>query len=639
MARSLFRQILLPLVAVALLSGVLVAAAAWRVLGSVHAEEGDRAFLVEASGLVAALPPDLPAFLGSRPLLSGDPGLVEVEAWARAVASASGRRLTLVGTDGTVLIDTQVPAWTLENHRGRPEVAKALAGTASTAGRPSDTLGTSLFYAAAPIMASLPGGSGPRVVGVLRISADLPGIESRVRPPRLAILLWLLAITLGVAGAGALVSSRVSRPLASLAEVSLALAQGTSPPELELGKAPREISTLAASLASMSFELERRISEAEAEGHERAAILDGMAEAVIALDGDLRIRMANPAARALFAWAPGQASPEGQSLLLATRSTDLEAAALACLGSSSTLEVELALYQGTERWFQAFVTPLKETPGPRAEGPSGGVVVVLNDITKLRRLERVRKDFVANVSHELRTPIQLIKGFTEALQEMGPEAGEKRTRFLGIMAGNASRMESLIDDLLTLARLEQEGSAWLKREDVEVGHLLVEAASAVGLKAEAKAVAIDIDCEEELRASLNGGLFVQALVNLLDNAVKFSPEGSTVSVQAWKDLSDPKAPLLRVEVRDRGLGIPARDLPRIFERFYRVDKARSRALGGTGLGLAIVRHIALAHGGKVGVESFEGEGSTFSLSLPLAGLPTEYPGPGEGAPRGEDGLV
>jgi two-component system phosphate regulon sensor histidine kinase PhoR len=378
----------------------------------------------------------------------------------------------------------------------------------------------------------------------------------------------------------------------------------------------------------MSTELDRRVREAEAEGRERAAILDGMAEAVLALDHGLVVRMANPAARVLFGFGPGE-NPEGLNLLRATESTELEAAALACLEAGGALERELAIYREGERWFQAFVAPLApaDLPFLEADGagrPAAGAVIVLNDITRLRRLERVRKDFVANVSHELRTPVQLIKGFSEALLEGGTGDQARSERFLGIMHRNAARMESLIGDLLTLARLEQEGKGWLQVEDLDLGVLLEEARAAVAPKAEERGVTIRIDCPEALSARVNGGLFVQAVVNLLDNAVKYSPSPSEVAVSASPLARPPEGASgeghwYGVTVSDRGPGIPAKDLPRIFERFYRVDKARSRELGGTGLGLAIVRHVALAHGGLVAVESFEGEGSRFTIHLPFDG--------------------
>jgi two-component system phosphate regulon sensor histidine kinase PhoR len=237
---------------------------------------------------------------------------------------------------------------------------------------------------------------------------------------------------------------------------------------------------------------------------------------------------------------------------------------------------------------------------------------VLGDITALRRLERVRRDFVANVSHELRTPVQLVKGFAETLREGALEEPEQARRFVGIIERNAARMESLISDLLSLASLEREDGLRLKTELTSIAPILEGARQAILPKAAGKNMTVLVECDEALEVKAEAGLLEQAVVNLIDNAVKYSPPDTSVHVSAWAEQG-----FLLIEVRDQGFGIPASDLGRIFERFYRVDKARSRDLGGTGLGLAIVKHIAMAHGGDVSVESWEGEGSTFKIRIPL----------------------
>jgi two-component system phosphate regulon sensor histidine kinase PhoR len=239
-----------------------------------------------------------------------------------------------------------------------------------------------------------------------------------------------------------------------------------------------------------------------------------------------------------------------------------------------------------------------------------GVVLVLNDLTVLRRLETIRRDFVANVSHELRTPVQLVKGFAETLLGGALEDPDKARRFSEIIGRNAARMERLIDDLLSLAKLEQQERESLETKSESLRELVLEAIASVEYAAMGKNLKLELDCPEDIRVEVNGGLIVQAVFNLLDNAVKYSPAESQVRIRARRIDSR-----LRIEVRDQGPGIPAAQLPRLFERFYRVDKARSREQGGTGLGLAIVRHIAEVHGGSVGVESWEGEGSLFWIEL------------------------
>jgi two-component system phosphate regulon sensor histidine kinase PhoR len=247
-----------------------------------------------------------------------------------------------------------------------------------------------------------------------------------------------------------------------------------------------------------------------------------------------------------------------------------------------------------------------------AGAPTGGAVLVLNDVTRLRRLERVRRDFVANVSHEIKTPITTIAGFVETLLDGALDDKEETGRFLRIVRRHAERLESIVEDLLTLARLEQEGEAGsVATEETAVLEVLQAAVEACRFQAGQKGIALVVEGDARLRAPMNAPLIEQALVNLVDNAVKYSPERSTVTIAAE---ATPEETVLKVA--DHGTGIAAADLPRIFERFYRVDRARSRKLGGTGLGLSIVKHVASVHGGRATVESSPGEGSTFALHLP-----------------------
>ena len=629
MARSIFRQILVPLVLVAAVSSLLMGAGAYIVLDRLYEGENEASLDAAVQALAAAVPDAVLAQAGEGAASGG-----AAAAWCREVSAASQWRITLIAPDGRVIADTMADPASMENHASRTEVAAALKGSTTTAHRRSATVGRELFYAAAPVLR----GEDGSVSAVLRIAADLPAMEARLVPWRFFLALDILVVGMAALAAAWLFSRRISSPLEDLAAATRRVAAGERTAVIPRFAGPEEVSVLATGLASMASELDRRIREAEAEGRERKAILDGMAEAVLALDSGLVVRMANAAALRLFRTGPEAASPGGlvgRPLLLATRSTELEEATRACLGSGGTIEREMPLYGASERWFQAFVAPL--SAAAVAAGPAGdeeaahettgyeGAVIVLNDITRLRRLERVRKDFVANVSHELRTPIQLIKGFSEVLAEELADAGAagEARRHVDILSRNASRMEGLIADLLTLARLEQEGGDWLECEELDIESLLEEAREAVAIKARTRGIAIEVSRADGLHARVNGGLFVQAVVNLLDNAVKYSPQGSIVKVEAAGSAER----RFSVSVTDSGPGIPAKDLPRLFERFYRVDKGRSREGGGTGLGLAIVRHIALAHGGFVTAESWEGEGSRFTMSLPLGG-----PGPGTQGP-------
>lgn len=598
MAFSLFKRSLLLLSAAVLAAALVFAAVGMSVMGRAYEQANAQSLERAARALAAAFP----AGALSDPLAAAR--------LCAAIAASSGYRVTLILPGGKVLADSEADSATMENHAGRPEVAQALAGFPSLSRRNSATLGEELLYAAVP----LDGGPDGQVQGVLRLALHEPGLQGALAPSRWAFAAAALAFVAAALAAAAAFSRMTARPLASLARAARAYGAGEASSAAAGRRAirpddPEEMQILAATLDSMAAEIGARVSAAQAQGRELEAILDAMTEAVLALDSRLRIKIANPAALALFG-LEAKAAEGGlleTSLLETTRSSGLQALAADCLESGERHSCELALYIPSERWFQAFAAPL----GIALNG-NGGVVLVLNDITELRRLERVRRDFVANVSHELRTPVQLVKGFAESLIEGAMSDPEQARRFLGIIERNAARMESLIDDLLSLASLEREGEDHLMPVRAEIAPILLAAREAIAPKAEARGTRLRIECAEGLEAKVDAGLLEQALINLIDNAVKYSPPSTLVSISARAEASS-----LVIEVRDQGIGISARDLPRVFERFYRVDKARSRELGGTGLGLAIVRHIAIAHGGSASVESWEGEGSTFRLTFPL----------------------
>jgi two-component system phosphate regulon sensor histidine kinase PhoR len=298
--------------------------------------------------------------------------------------------------------------------------------------------------------------------------------------------------------------------------------------------------------------------------------------------------------------------------LEAVHSTDIEEAARTALAENRPLETELKLRSagGPEQHFHVFAAPLP--PAENNDDGQKGVVMVIQNITRLVKLEQVRKDFVANVSHELRTPIQLIKGFSETLLDSDPGDKKQIRHGIKIIHKNSVTMENLISDLLNLSSLETDRDIRQPAEEQRLSVLFAEALSAIEPQAEKKGIKIITDCPGDIRAKLHGSFIIQALINLLDNAVKYSPEGRAVYAGAF--LKDGE---LVLEVKDEGIGIPMEHLQRIFERFYRVDRARSREAGGTGLGLSIVRHIALLHNGRAEVESRSGEGSVFRIIIPV----------------------
>ncbi len=544
------------------------------------------------------------AALGNAADLS-DPG-----GFCRQAAAGTPLRLTLIGPDGTVLGDSRGEAASMENHAARPEVAAALAGEPGQSVRESPTLGGDMAYAAVPLFRD------GVLAGVLRAAMDLPDLGARMGP----FMLWSLGVALALAASAAMAAraagKRLGGPIASLSRAADAWAAGSLEVRAPASGLP-ELATLAGALNAMAAELASRMEQSDRLGHELRAVLDAMGEGLMALDPQLRVTLANPLAAGTFRAAEGPAGAmEGLHVLEATGSAALGELAARCAESGARQEAELRVFgpAGT-RMLEVVAEPL-----PWPEGRSG-VVLVLNDLTRTRHLETVRRDFVSNVSHELRTPITLIKGFLEAMQ--GASA-EDAARFVGIMRRHADRMGAMVEDLLTLARLESAERPGLVLRETDALELIRRSVETMDLDARAKDATIRVEAPAGLRVQASEGLLEQALVNLLQNALRYGPTGAEVRVSAAPGPTG----MVSFTVADRGPGIPERDRERIFERFYRLDRARGRELGGTGLGLAIVRHITLAHGGRVSLESREGEGSAFTVSVPAAGsAPSAGSGP------------
>jgi two-component system phosphate regulon sensor histidine kinase PhoR len=331
-----------------------------------------------------------------------------------------------------------------------------------------------------------------------------------------------------------------------------------------------------------------------------------MAEGVLAVDNKGRIVSMNPAAARLLGIDPAQAQNRHMEEVI--RNVDLQEFVRQTLAGVPPAEADISLPINGGRSFRLHGAALTDARGRRS-----GAVIVLNDMTRIRRLEAVRRDFVANVSHELKTPVTSIQGFVEALVEGGIQDPTQVQRYLGIIARHTSRLNGIIEDLLTLSRLEEAGE--LRALNFAIGPIkpvIEEAIDLSGVKADEKQMTIDLTCADEIEARINPPLLEQAVINLLDNSIKYSPERSPIHVAVRQRDAE-----VSITVTDEGCGIPPEHLPRIFERFYVVDKSRSRKLGGTGLGLAIVKHIAQAHGGRVAVESTPGKGSTFTIYLPV----------------------
>ncbi len=368
----------------------------------------------------------------------------------------------------------------------------------------------------------------------------------------------------------------------------------------------RPVDVLRLALQRIRLQLRHRIQMLSAQKNEQDALLSSMAEGVVAIDAEMRIMQVNRAAARILHLDPKAAvgcllhdliqEPSVIELIETVRRDNQSA------------ERDIELKGDRSRHLQVQAGPMN------FDAKAAGVVVVFSDVTRMRELEGMRRNFVSNVSHELRTPLTSIQGFAETLLNPAVKDPEEVRKFLQIIQRHATRLGRIIDDILTLSSLERDAENNQIELKIDLIRPVLQAAVELcGKKAEVKKIKIELTCAEEISAPIDTHLLEQAVINLVDNAVRYSDEGQPICVEAEQVGSE-----IFIRVIDHGIGIPEKQLPRIFERFYRVDKARSRELGGTGLGLSIVKHIALAHKGSVEVQSQVGEGSQFTIRLPSA---------------------
>ena len=552
----------------------------------------------------------------ARLLLAGGAGTEAVNAFVRRAARPTESRVTLIAPDGIVLGDSEVaPAdlGRLENHRERPEVRAALAGGVGHDLRTSVSVHAPLLYVALPVR------DGDRLVGVLRLALPLSAVTSSydaINRVMLAGGLVALAVAFGI---GVFVAGRVTRPVVEMQAIARQMSEGQFAVRAPV-RSPDELGTLGRALNVMVQRLRDQIQNLESERAKATAILDGMVESVIAVDGQEGILLMNERARTLFGVGAGRG--EGKPFLEVVRNADLHEIFRSGRTAGGVFRQELRLVHPAERTLRVTAVPL------RLAGEEPGLVLVIDDITELRRLEQVRTEFIANVSHELRTPLTAIQGYLETLLGGALEEREHARRFVEIAFRHTERLGRLLNDLTDLSNIEL-GKVSLRLAPTPLGPLVDSVLELVAVKARDGEVTLQAEVSEGLGVRADHDRLLQILINLIDNAVKYTPAGGSVTVRARRT-GDGRVAL---SVIDTGVGIPRADLPRITERFYRVDKARSRELGGTGLGLAIVKHLVLAHGGDLVIESDEGRGTTVRVLLSDVGtddtqlsLPIAVPG-------------
>jgi len=521
-----------------------------------------------------------------------------LEALCKTVGPETATRITLIHPSGEVLGDSDEDPQKMENHAGRPEVKAALLGNRGVYTRYSDTLQQEMMYVAIPVK------KDGEIVGVVRTSIPVSEIDTTLGSIYRKIALAGLFLIFLAAVASLYVARRISQPIEEMKRGAQRFADGNFSRKL-LVPDSEELGSLADVLNYMARQLDEKIRVITQQRNELETILSAMREGVLAVDSEERILTFNQAAGSFL--GIDLSSAKGHAIQEVVRNADIQRFLSGVLTGKGSADGEIVLHGPENKFLQLNGTLLHDIDGKKI-----GALVVLNDITRLRQLENMRREFVANVSHELKTPITSIKGFVETLLEGGLDDKKNFQKFLEIVSKQSNLLNAIVDDLLSLSRLEQgaeRGEIQLSEENLR--RILEAAAVDYELKARERTIKVIVNCNEEIIVKANSRLFKQAIGNLLDNAIKYSDPKGRVEIGVVTDDDE-----IAIKVADQGCGIPPEHFPRLFERFYRVDKGRSRELGGTGLGLAIVKHIVQAHGGHVTVESTLGKGSIFTLHLP-----------------------
>jgi len=519
------------------------------------------------------------------------------------IAQQNSTRITLVTADGVVIVDSQHDSETMENHRDREELRQARISSEGVAQRNSPTLSIRMMYYALPVK------ENEQVVGFVRVSLPMTSVNAHVTAVQRMVWWTAILVSLAALMATYIIVGRIIHPLETLIEAAGAIAEG----DLKRRVPPSgggELDTLGNAFNTMTSQLATRIEQLNDKRHEMeenakllSTVFGTMVEAVVAIDRNQRMLFVNPAAETLLGL---RAADVGERAIFETvRTPTISKLVQQVLDTGEAQEVELQLSR-SKSIAMLVASPLPGDPPP-------GAVLVLHDVTTLRRLENMRRDFVSNVSHELKTPLTSIQAYADTLLNGALSDSEHNRVFVERIAKGAERLDALIQDLLSLARIESDSQSF-DIQPVSVAtvvdhcvrdHVTIAAGKSIQLRVEHHA--------DGLHVLVDSGGLQTILENLVHNAINYTPQGGTVTIRC-----DDAGEMVRIEVSDTGIGIPEEHHARIFERFYRVDRARSREVGGTGLGLAIVKHLVHEFGGRISLTSELGKGSTFVVELPKA---------------------
>ncbi len=514
------------------------------------------------------------------------------------LGSVSSTRITVIAPDGKVIGDSEENPELMVNHADRPEFLEVFEKGIGKKLRFSSTLEKQMMYVAVPIR------SDNQIISVLRTSVPVNDIDKILKTITNIVIRNGLIFSIVAAILGLLISRRISFPLEQLRKGAEHFSQGDFTHKISV-ESSVEINSLAESMNKMAKDLGEKINTITRQRNEQQAILSSMNEGVLALDVEGNIISINHSASEILKVNP--VLIEGKKVTEIIRNPDLQAFVEQTLIADTATQDEFYLPSGSDKLYQLQGASLLDNQGKKA-----GAVIVLRDMTRIRKLENMRKNFVANVSHELKTPITSIKGFVETLISGAIHNPDEAKRFLKIISRHSERLNAIIDDLLSLSSLEEDkDKKQLAFQISKIKAIIRSAIELSNVKAIEKNIRINLDCPEDFFVKVNPALMEQAVVNLIDNAIKYSEADQRIDINV-KTVNNHTV----IHVKDHGCGISKKHLPHLFERFYVVDKARSRNLGGTGLGLAIVKHITQLHRGSVTVESEPGKGSTFSIKIP-----------------------
>ncbi len=543
------------------------------------------------SRLVAALLPDDNGSVDER-LIAG---------FFERLGKVDENRFTLILPDGKVVGDSDADSKLMMSHIDRPEVIQAMKSGQGMSRRYSSSIGKQMLYLAQRVPRE-----GPMRV-IVRVAVPVQTMSRERNAADRVLLVFLLVVFSSTLMLSYGAARRIIGPVSDLQKGLKRIGEGELAYRLSIPAVPH-LAELARSINQTAERLQKDMLALDEERNLRTLILANMSRGVIALDQRHAILDMNDSAKRLLNLSIP--SPEGALIGEVVRYPEILSLIEKSERSETLIEKEMTTGGDNEVLLNLRASPLKDVAGERI-----GTLLMLGDVTLLRRLETVRQDFVANVSHELRTPVTSIKGFAETLLDGAVKDAETAERFLKIIVRQSNQLESIIRDLLELSRLENRSAQTLDRQMTPVAELLRNSVELCQGRADARGVALAVSCEDGLSAVVHAGLMEQALTNLIDNAITYGSSGSKNAKVDIEAVSDGLS--IRITVRDYGVGIEHKHLDRLFERFYRVDKGRSRELGGTGLGLAIVKHIVLMHNGTVGVDSELGKGSVFTIRLPV----------------------